>query len=124
MGIKHTKKNKSNQFALCIRGKNPESISTDKDNLYAFLKHLNDLLIELKLNVISIARSDYIENLPWSEIVILLKIVFQNVPIKSIVCKGTLKYVPQEKRDEIFEELHLSPIGGHRGFSKTYNRIK
>ena len=122
--IKHTKRNKSNQFAVCIRGENPESISTVKDNLYTLLKHLKDLLIELKLNEISIARSDYIENLPWSDIVILLKIVFQDVPIKIIVCKGTLKYVPKEKRDEIFEELHLSPIGGHRGVSKTYNRIK
>ena len=79
--MKHTKKNKSNQFALCIRGENPVSISTVKDNLYTFLKHLKDLLIELKLNEISKAHSDYIENFPWSEIVILLKIVFKDVPI-------------------------------------------
>ena len=69
---------------------------------------LPDLVIELKLNEISIARSDCIRNLPWSEIIILLKIVFQDVPIKIIVCKGTLEYVPKEKRDEVFEELHFT----------------
>ena len=28
------------------------------------------------------------------------------------------------RRDEIFKELHNSPIGGHRGVSKTFNRIR
>lgn len=32
--------------------------------------------------------------------------------------------MPLEKRDEIFYELHNSPIGEHRGVSKTYNRIR
>ena len=41
-----------------------------------------------------------------------------------VICKGLLKYVPVEKRDAIFYEYHNSPIGGHRGAGKTYNRIK
>ena len=42
----------------------------------------------------------------------------------NVKCKGTLKFVPLDKRNEIFEELHCSLIGGHRGVSKTKNRIK
>ena len=50
--------------------------------------------------------------------------VFKDSDITVIICKGNLKYVPIEDRDKIFEELHCSPIGGHRGVSKTVNRIK
>ena len=42
----------------------------------------------------------------------------------NLPCQGTLEFVPEEKRKEIFEELHCSPIGGHQGVSKTHNRIK
>ena len=59
-----------------------------------------------------------------SEVIFLIKKVFKEETIKIIVCKGTLKFVPEEERKEIFDELHCSPIGGHRGVSKTYNRIK
>ena len=55
---------------------------------------------------------------------VAFKTVYKNVNIKMIICKGTLQFVPSNKRDEIYIELHCSPIGGHRGVSKTYNRIK
>ena len=53
-----------------------------------------------------------------------IKLVFSQLLIKIIICKNSLKYVPEEKRGQIFYELHKSPISGHRGVSKTYNRIK
>ena len=65
-----------------------------------------------------------IEPLEWSEIIGLIKLVFIQLLIKIIICKNSLKYVPEEKRGQIFYELHDFPIGGHRGVSKTYNRIK
>ncbi|KAL7298554.1 hypothetical protein TKK_0008328 [Trichogramma kaykai] len=54
----------------------------------------------------------------------ILQEVFQNEKIKLIKCLGALEYVPPEDRDAIFYELHRSPVGGHRGISKTYQRIK
>ena len=85
---------------------------------------LRDLLLKLKQSEFSINKSEFIENLEWSDVLSIIKRVFENTYIKIIICNGTLKYVPFEKRDEIFYELHKSPIGGHKGVSKTYNRIK
>lgn len=50
--------------------------------------------------------------------------VFTGHNLRIIICSGVLIYVPLEKRDEIFKEMHDSAIGGHRGVSKSYNRIK
>ena len=49
---------------------------------------------------------------------------FYQLPIKLIICKNSLKYVTPDLIDKVFYELHDSPIGGHRGVSKTFNRIK
>ena len=41
-----------------------------------------------------------------------------------MICTGNLTYVPSGKREEIFYETHKSPVGDHKGVSKTCNRIK
>ena len=92
--------------------------------MYIVLKQLRNLIYSLDIKILSIAHSEHVENLPWSEVLLALEIVFKNVNIKILICKETLRFVPLDKRNEIFEELHSSPIGGHRGVSKTYNRIK
>ena len=121
----HTQKgSKINHFALCIRGNEQESISTIRENIYIVLKQLRDLIHRLDLKILSIAHSDNIENLPWSEIILAFKNIFKDVDIKIIICNGTLQFVPIERRSEVFKELHSSLIGGHRGVSKTNNRIK
>ena len=103
---------------------NKESISNIRENMYIVLKELRNLIYPLDIEILSIAHSEHVENLPWSEVLLALKTVFKNINIKVLICKGILKFVPLDKRNEIFEELHCSPIGCHRGVSKTYNRIK
>ena len=73
---------------------------------------------------INFAKTENIEGIFWCDILDLINEVFKDSYITVIICKGTLKYVPIEDRDRIFDELHCSPIGGHRGVSKTVNRIK
>ena len=111
-------------FALCIKNQMSESIQIIKENLSQSLIILRSLLLESNQNEISFAKTNQIENLPWEEIIKIMKFAFEDSNIKIIICNGSLKYVPLEKRDEIFYELHKSPVGGHKGVSKTYNRIK
>ena len=123
--VNHIKKGtKTNYFSLCIKGDEIEPISSIQKNIYTVLKELRELVNKLNLKTLNIAKNETIEGIAWSDVVNLLKIVFKDTEIKIIICKGSLKYVPAEKRNEIFDELHSSPIGGHRGVSKTYNRIK
>lgn len=111
-------------IGLCI--KNEESVSQliTKDYIKTCLKLLHILLVKNNIKEFSIAKSEFIENIPWSEILELIMDIFSDTQIKIIVCKGTLQYVEGKDRDKIFLELHNSAIGGHRGVSKTFNRIR
>ena len=99
-------------------------MSNIKANIFETLKVLRDLLLKLNQKEVSIAKSKVIENLNWSEVLNLIDLAFSNTPIKILICTGTLTYVPSGKREEIFYGSHKSPVGGHKGVSKTYNRIK
>ncbi|KAL0128587.1 hypothetical protein PUN28_003742 [Cardiocondyla obscurior] len=88
------------------------------------IKNLRAISEELNLQTISIAKTDLVNNVPWSEIKNLLHIIFLNSPTKLIICNGSIKYPPRDLRSSIIGEMHCSPTGGHRGVNKTYNRIK
>ena len=119
--IKH--KDKFKIYILCIKNE-VESISKTQENILNSLLILKDLLINNNQTTFSVAKSDYIDNVNWQEFVNLLDTVFRDSNIKILVCIGKLRYVPYDERDNIFYELHKSPIGGHRGVSKTFNRIR
>ena len=110
-------------FFLCIREGNSESQEIIKKNSRNTLTLLRDLLITKNIKEFSIAKSPYIENIPWVDVIELIKAIFENNLVIVIVSKGTLQYVTENRRNEIFKELHASPIGGHRGVSTTFNRI-
>ena len=60
----------------------------------------------------------------WEEIIATLKIAFSNSPVKVIICIGITQYSTKEQRNQLIEEAHSSAIGGHKGVTKTYNRIR
>ena len=126
VGEVHHLKRKNNYycFSLCIRGENPESLIHIRNNIVKTMIILRDLLMSLNQNEFSIRKSDFIENLDGEVVLSLIKEEFQETNINIIICNGTLEYVTFKKRDQIFYELHKSPIGGHKGVSKTFNRIK
>ena len=111
-------------FKLCVRGVTPESLGTIKGNLCETFTLLREALITKNFKECSIAKSHYIKNSPWSNIVELIKVIFENNFIKIIICKGTLQCVTEDRREKTFMKLHYSPIGGHMGVSKTFNRIR
>ena len=88
---------------------------------------LKDLCItaeNLKLETLSIAKTDIVNNVPWNNIKPLLQLTFINSTTKVIICNGLVKYPPRDLRPIIIGETHCLPTGGHRGVTKTYNRIK
>ena len=42
---------------------------------------------------------------------------------KIIICIGITQYPTKEQRNQLIEEAHSSAIEGHKGLTKTYNRI-
>ena len=50
--------------------------------------------------------------------------IFVDSTTKLIICNGLVKYPLKDLRSTIIGEMHCLPTGGHRGVTKTYNRIK
>lgn len=94
------------------------------DHITKTLKDLNNITKNLKLETLSIAKTEFINNVPWSNIKAQLQLLLIDSAIKIIICNGQIKYPPKDLRSVIIDEMHCSPTGGHRGVTKTYNRIK
>lgn len=111
-----------NYYALCIA--NDLSLSKKKRNILATLQTLRNLLLRDKQKEIGFSKNETINSFDWSDILNFINEVYSDTPIKILICTGKLTYVNLDKRDDILNEYHKSPIGGHRGVSKTYARIK
>lgn len=122
--IESKRSNNRHLFALCIRRDAPVSQAITITQISKTLMLLRGTLIQKNLKEFSIAKSTQIDNVDWPEVLSLIIEIFKGTGIKTIICKGTLKYVPEDKRNEIFSELHNSPVGGHKGVSKTFHRIR
>ena len=53
-----------------------------------------------------------------------MKIAFLNSIVIIIICIRITKYSTKEEKNQLIEESHSSAIGGHKGVTKNYNRIK
>jgi len=94
------------------------------NQIVAVLNDLRNLLETLKLETLSIAKTDYVNNVPWDNIKIQLRLILLDTPTKIIICNGLIKYPPKDLRPVIIGETHCPPAGEHRGVTKTYHRIK
>ena len=79
---------------------------------------------KLNLKSIRIAKSPHINNVLWEEISATLKIAFLNSTVKIIICIGITQFPTKEERSQLTDEAHSFAIGGHKGVTKTYNRIR
>uniref|UniRef100_A0ABD2WU91 RNA-directed DNA polymerase n=1 Tax=Trichogramma kaykai TaxID=54128 RepID=A0ABD2WU91_9HYME len=120
----HNTKQGKNHFALCLKDESPLAPSTCKANLEALFSTLKELLKKKKVEKLFVTKTEHLFGLQWTDIIDLMANILEGHQLKLIICTGNLTYVLPEQRDEIFAELHNSAIGGHRGVSKTYNRIK
>lgn len=117
--VKHVGKN--HVISLIIKER--ESGVTEKEILKEAFQSLLDVVRELELRSISITKGD-IDNVPWNTVYSLLTRVLSETNIKIFICRNEIS-VPQEKeRKDIISENHESAIGGHKGITKTYQRIK
>ncbi|XP_046145957.1 uncharacterized protein LOC123989275 [Osmia bicornis bicornis] len=50
--------------------------------------------------------------------------VFNEEPITITICTGEIQTPPEDHREDIIRHYHESLIGGHKGVTKTYQRIR
>lgn len=73
------------------------------------LKDLRITIEKLKLETLSIAKTDTVNNVPWSNIKSLLQLTFIDSPTKIIICNDLIKYLPRNLRPTIIGETHCLP---------------
>lgn len=117
-----TKKgNKWHIIVICKRTLGERT--TPKIFAEAFQK-LNRRLKEHNIETIGIAKFNKIDDIDWQETIKLLRNSITGKHIKIIVCHGTVIEPENHQRRNILEEAHCSTVGGHKGITKTYNRIR
>ena len=85
---------------------------------------LHSMVEKLNIKSLSIAKSPHINNVLWEETLATLRIAFLNSTVKIIVCIGITQYPTKEQRSQSIEETQSSAIEGHKGETKTYNRMR
>lgn len=52
------------------------------------------------------------------------KSIFEQMPITITICTGEIQLPLENEREDIIRYYHESLIGGHKGVTKTYRRIR
>jgi len=112
-----------NRYTIALIVKERESATLEEKILRESLSSLIDVIEQLELNTVSVSKSS-IDNIPWNTVSTLLYEYFRGRPTQVFVCDNTIIIPAIENRPKIMEENHSSAIGGHKGITKTHNRIK
>lgn len=96
---------------------------TEKEILRESLRSLLDVITELELPSISVAKGD-IDRVSWETVYSLMTRILGDTDVQLFICTNKISIPPLSDRAQIITENHCSAIGGHKGVTKTYNRIK
>jgi len=94
------------------------------ENLQKLPSNLRESLIRNAIKILNIAKTKEIDKQNWEDIFEQIRKSIIGISIKIIICHGMVSIPEIEKRKDIIEEAHTSAIGGHKGITKTYNRIR
>ncbi|XP_032689886.1 uncharacterized protein LOC116853116 [Odontomachus brunneus] len=95
----------------------------DIEILQKAIQCLKNVCMELNLASISMCKGN-IEDIPSPMVENLIKSNFEGITTKILLCTNKVQIPPLPDRRRIIEENHASTIGGHKGITKTYLRIK
>ncbi|KAI4474785.1 hypothetical protein M0802_015444 [Mischocyttarus mexicanus] len=95
-----------------------------KSDIMNVLKSLFDVVTEIGIESFSIEKTSFMGDIPWRTIERYLKEIFVSTKLAIIVCSSLVKTPSLDDIEEIIREYHSSAMGGHKGVSKTYCRIR
>jgi transposase InsO family protein len=99
-------------------------VQTDEDILNECFTSLFDVVTELGLQTVCMHRTEKLGKLPWRQVRHLLVKALAEQKVNITFCLGPVITPPVEDRVAIIREHHESAVGGHKGITKTYQRIK
>lgn len=109
-------------IALPIKLNNRTLLETS--NVKNCIQSLLDVVTELQLESFSIRKTDKFDEIPWFYLYKQLLRYFNEHPINITICKNLIQTPDESERIPLITESHSSAIGGHKGVTKTYNRLR
>ena len=110
-------------FSIAVR-ENHFDITTTED-LYKSMTSLKVALREVGARTVALSRvDDGLNKLPANAMRNTLNLVFGDSDIAFSLCTREVQVPPQEHRRKIIREYHARLVGGHKGITKTYRRIR
>lgn len=108
------------RFLIVIPIKETYNIPLDIRIFDDALKSLLDVAGELNLQFISFSVTDKIDSIIRQKLCQL----FQETQHQVMICRNSIRVPPVEERKGLIKEAHSFTIGGHKGVTKTYNRLR
>ncbi|KAM0736907.1 Retrovirus-related Pol polyprotein from transposon 17.6 [Formica fusca] len=112
------------KFLINIPIKQNDRIPIEQNDILNCIRSLRDAITELNLKTINIAQNDLYDSIPWIFMYKNLKRYLSDLPITITICKSLIRSPDLHERQNIIYEKHATKIGGHKGITKTYNRIR
>lgn len=97
--------------------------NSQMENLKETVASLRDVANELQLKSIAISKGPVVDA-EWDQIQSLLLRAFCDSNVKIYICSNEVVVPPEANRPDIIRENHDTPVGGHKGVTKTINRIR
>lgn len=97
-----------------------------------FLKHVAEAIYALKetMELLEVKKADVsktgngLDRITWPLIEQTFRQAFGESDMKIRICTGQIQFPSVEERPKIIREYHESVVGGHKGVTKTYKRIR
>ena len=88
------------------------------------MESLCSVCMELNLRSVKLSETASIDDHHWEVITDLIKQYFEDKITRIIICRNLILIPEPDERETLIKEIHESPINGHKGITKTYNRIR
>ena len=110
-------------FSVVIRDNHFDSLTPE--DLYRPMLSLKTALKETDIKTVRVSQTeDGLDGLPMSALKNTIRSVFSDSDVSFTLCTGEIQVPPAEHRKRIIREYHASLVGGHKGVTKTYLRIR
>lgn len=96
----------------------------EAENIKGCMQSLADVMEQLRLPSFSIHKTEKFDDIPWTYVLKQLIKYLENIPTKITICKNLVQTPEVHERLPLIAESHSSAVGGHKGVTKTYNRLR
>lgn len=96
---------------------------TEENALREAARSLTTVVNNLDLETLAISESS-VGAVSWATAKQIIMTELRNTGVTLTVCTNSVSVPPSEKRNQIIRDNHASIIGGHKGVTKTYRRIR